>query len=347
MRLEFFGRASQPGETMTGKNPFYEIEGASRWLVNTALKKPWAISIEITHNCTANCGHCDKGEVIPDEKQATAEEYRKITDRLRPLVVQVSGGEPLMRADVLDIVRALKNPGRIPYLILATNASLLDEAKYDALKAAGLDELSISLDFPDNRHDENRRIPGLFAHLNALIPRLVAKGHRDVTMITAVTKRNYPYLMDMVGITRRWGVHYNLSMYTAGRTRDHSLSITGDDLKPFRHIMDQVIEEARRGANLFSTEPVLNRYYDFFANGCRAGGCKAGIRSLVVNPDGSLCPCAMKKSTAFRTHQELRKQFSSGNQCDECFISLRANTEKPFTELVRNLRTTIQSRSES
>jgi MoaA/NifB/PqqE/SkfB family radical SAM enzyme len=332
---------------MNGKNPFYEIEGASRWLINSAMRKPWAISIEITHNCTANCGHCDKGELIPGEKQATAEEYRKIADRLKPLVVQVSGGEPLMRPDVLHIVRTLKNPGRIPYLVLATNASLLDEAKYEELKQAGLDELSVSLDFPDSRHDENRQIPGLFSHLDSLIPKLAARGRRDITMITAVTSRNYPHLMEMVGVTKRWGVRWNLSMYTAGRTNDHSLSIAGDDLKPFRHIMDQVIEEARRGANLFSTEPVLNRYYDFFANGCRAGGCQAGIRSLVVNPDGSLCPCAMKKSTAFQTHEELRKKFSAGNTCDECFISLRANTEKPFAELVRSIRTSIQSRGQS
>jgi MoaA/NifB/PqqE/SkfB family radical SAM enzyme len=322
---------------MNGKNPFYEIEGASRWLVNTTLKKPWAISIEITHNCNADCGHCDKGEVIPGEKRANAEEYRKIAESLRPLVIQVSGGEPLLRTDLPDIVRALKKPGRIPFLVLATNASLLDEGKYDELKRAGIDEFSISLDFPDGRHDENRRIPGLFAHLDRLIPALSARGNRDITIITAVTRGNYPHLMDMVGVTRRWGARYNLSMYTAGRTNDRSLSIAGDDLKPFRRVMDQVIEEARRGANLFSTGPVLNRYYDFFANGCRAGGCKAGIRSLVVNPDGSLCPCAMKKHTAFRTLAELKERFAETNRCDECFISLRANTEKPFPELVRDI----------
>ncbi len=63
----------------------------------------------------------------------------------------------MMRADVLDIVRVLKKPGRIPFLVLATNASLLDEGKYDALKSAGIDEFSVSLDFPDARHDEQLR----------------------------------------------------------------------------------------------------------------------------------------------------------------------------------------------
>jgi MoaA/NifB/PqqE/SkfB family radical SAM enzyme len=322
---------------MARKSPFYAVEGAARWLANTAFQKPWAISIEVTHNCTADCEHCDKGNVIPNEIQASAGEYRKIVDALRPLVVQVSGGEPLMRKDILDIVETLKNPGRIPFLVFVTNASLLTEKKYDRLKLAGVDEFSISLDFPDERHDSNRRIPGLFNHLKGLIPKLSAKGNNDITMITAVTRKNYPYLADMLRLVGNWGARYNLSMYTAGRTKDDSLSITGPDLKPFRHIMDQIIEEKRKGAAVFSTEPVLNRYYAFFENGCKAGGCRAGIRSLVVNPDGSLCPCAMKKDTAFRTHRELKERFARTNGCSECFISLRANTEKPFKELVRDM----------
>ena len=325
---------------MARMSPFYAMDGVVRWFVNNSLGRPWAISIEVTHNCTANCGHCDKGEIIPNEKQANAEDYKRIYEMLRPLVVQVSGGEPLLRRDILDIVRALKNPGRLPYLVFVTNASLLTEEKYDQLKLAGVDEFSISLDFPDERHDENRRIPGLFSHLDGLIPRLSAKGNHDITMITAVTKKNYPHLLDMLHVVQEWNARYNLSMYTAGRTKDFGLCIEGQDLKPFRHIMDQVIEEKRRGAAIFSTEPVLNRYYAFFENGCATHGCKAGIRSLVVNPDGSLCPCAMKKDVAFRTQKELKYHFARNNTCKECFISLRANTEKPFLELVRDIWST-------
>jgi MoaA/NifB/PqqE/SkfB family radical SAM enzyme len=262
----------------------------------------------------------------------------RIADALRPLVLQVSGGEPLLRPDIEDIVRSLKRPGRLPYLVFVTNASLLTETVYDRLKQVGVDEFSISLDFPDERHDANRRIPGLFDHLNTLIPKLTAKGHDDITLITAVTQKNYPHLVDMLRVAKGWNARYNLSMYTAGRTHDHSLSITDpNDLEAFRHILDQVIEEKRRGALLFSTERVLDRYYAFFANGCHAPGCRAGIRSLVVNPDGSLCPCAMKKDIAFATQKELKKRFVERNRCTDCFISLRANTEKPVKEMVQDI----------
>jgi MoaA/NifB/PqqE/SkfB family radical SAM enzyme len=322
--------------------PLILLQGPVRWVWNTLSQKPWAISIEVTHNCTANCFHCDKGEVIPGEKQASAEEYRRIVDSIRPLVVQISGGEPLMRKDILEIIRTQKNPGRLPVIVFVTNASLLTEEKYDALKRAGVDQFSISLDFPDERHDENRRVPGLFARLDKLIPKLTARGNDDVTMITAVHRKNYASLPDMLAVVRRWGARYNLSMYTAGRTGDDDLLISSpDDLAAFRKILDRLIEERRKGAWFFSTEAVMNRYYAFFANHASAKGCKAGIRSLVVNPDGSLCPCAMKKTTTFATHGELKKRFSKSNTCDNCFISLRANTEKPLRELVRDIWATV------
>jgi MoaA/NifB/PqqE/SkfB family radical SAM enzyme len=319
-------------------HPFVMLQGPSRWVWNTLTQKPWAISIEVTHNCTADCFHCDKGETIPDEKQATAEEYRRIVDSICPIVVQISGGEPLMRKDILDIIRRQKNPGRLPVIVFVTNASLLTEEKYDELKNAGVDQFSISIDFPDSRHDENRRVPGLFAHLNTLIPSLTARGNNDITMITAVHKNNYSYLLDILNVVRKWGAKYNLSMYTAGRTGNFDLMIASPgDLKAFRKTVDSLIEELRKGASFFSTEPVLNRYYRFFENGGSVGNCMAGIRSLVVNPDGTLCPCAMKKTTAFGTHKELRRGFSKSNTCDQCFISLRANTEKPIRELVKDI----------
>lgn len=317
---------------------FLEFEAASRWISNTLFGRPWAISIEITHNCNANCLHCDKGENIRNEKRAPIETYLRIYHQARPLVVQISGGEPMMRKDYLDIVKAFKIPGRLPYIVFVTNAGLLTEEKYDALKEAGVDTFSISLDFPDERHDENRRVKGLFRHLNDLVPNILARGHNDVTMITAVTRKNYPFLMDNLRVAESWGAALNFSMYTSGRTGNEDLTIRSEeDLKGFREVVNQLIEAKQRGAPIFSSEEILNRYYAFFENNARAGACKAGIRSFVVNPDGSICPCAMKKDVTFSTQKEIKRNFSRSNTCDQCFISLRANTEKPLREVVRDI----------
>ena len=70
-----------------------------------------------------------------------------------------------MSLDIVDIAREIREPNGAPYLILVTNGSRLNKALYDELCAAGVDQFSISLDFPDTRHDEFRQIPQLFAHL--------------------------------------------------------------------------------------------------------------------------------------------------------------------------------------
>ncbi|GAF89107.1 unnamed protein product, partial [marine sediment metagenome] len=104
------------------------------------------------------------------------EEYGRICEEIHPTVIQIAGGEPLKRAELPEIVRVLYKPGRPPMLALVTNASLLTEENYLELRQAGIREFSISLDFPDERHDDFRRIPGLFKRLDRLIPRLRAKG---------------------------------------------------------------------------------------------------------------------------------------------------------------------------
>ena len=323
---------------MSEKLSLRAFEAATRWMYNTLFQKSWAISIEVTHNCNANCLHCDKGEYIKNEKLATPNEYRQIYKKIKPIVVQISGGEPLMRKDIFDIIRVFQNPGHLPYIVFVTNAGLLNMEKYDQLKEAGVDKFSISIDYPDERHDENRKIKGLFKHLDDLIPQIMARGNNDVTMITAVTRKNYPYLLDILRIVQKWGACLNFSMYTAGRTGDRDLLISSkEDLAAFRKIVDQLIEEKRKGACIFSSENVLNRYYQFFENGARKGACKVGIRSMVVNPDGSICPCAMKKSTVFSSPKDLKNKFAKNNTCDQCFISLRANTEKPLREVISDI----------
>jgi len=323
---------------MAKKSLMLEIEAATRWITNTITGRPWAFSVEITHNCNANCRHCDKGEYIKNEKQATPAEYKKIYDESKALVVQISGGEPMMRKDYLDVVKAFKNPGHLPYIVFVCNGGLLTLEKYDELKAAGVDQFSISLDFPDERHDENRQVKGLFKHLDTLIPQIMARGNNDVTMITAVHRLNYPYLLDNLKVVQDWGAALNFSMYTAGRTGDKSLLITDpEDLKGLRKSLDDIIEAKKNGAAVFSSVDVLNRYYKFYENGCSTPHCQVGKRSFVVNPDGTITPCAMKFKQTFSSHKAIKKHFVPNNHCDECFISLRANTEKPLSEVLRDV----------
>src|SRR5208283_1812487 len=118
------------------------------------IDRPLVVSFELTHSCTSDCRHCDKGGIKPEpEGLLRAEDYRRLRSALNPMAVQLSGGEPLLRKDLEEIVRAVKEPSGLPYTILVTNGRLFTEEKYLALRALGVNQFSISLDFPDARHD--------------------------------------------------------------------------------------------------------------------------------------------------------------------------------------------------
>ncbi|MFQ6091454.1 MAG: radical SAM/SPASM domain-containing protein [bacterium] len=304
-------------------------------VINYFTNRPLVVSFEVTHSCTANCHHCDKGG-IRSEVLATPERYRAIYEEIRPVVAQISGGEPLLRDDVLDIVRALKNPGDLPYIVLITNGSLLTPEKFLKLKRAGVDQFGISLDFPDKRHDENRRLPGLYRHLSELIPRLSEIGNNDISLITTITRENLPRLVNIVNRAEEWNVFVNFSAYTKLRTTDTSFLISSEkDLKLLRETANKLIELKRKDGRIITSEYVLRRYVEFFENGA-IPNCQAGKRCFVVNPDGSMFPCAMKRDVRYWSQKELIEKFSKNNDCGKCYVSMRANTEKSIGQILKD-----------
>ncbi|GAB4379906.1 MAG: hypothetical protein Kow0042_29710 [Calditrichia bacterium] len=303
---------------------------------NILSNRPLAMSLEITHSCNCDCQHCDKGGVIKGEELAPPQRFGELVRELKPLIAQVSGGEPLSRKDVYEIIGELKVWGKLPYIVLVTNARLLTEEKYLRFKELGVDEFSISLDFPDERHDANRRLPGLYRHLEKLLPKLAAYGNGDITLISVIRKETLPELPALADHALRWNVYMNFSAYTPLRTNDRSKSIQGaEELALLREQIDYLIDFKRKTGRIFTTESTLNRYYDFFASNSYLPNCRAGYRSLVVNPDGRLAPCAMQPY-AYQTREELINNFSKNNSCGGCYVSLRANTEKSVKTLLKD-----------
>jgi MoaA/NifB/PqqE/SkfB family radical SAM enzyme len=306
---------------------------------NILLRRPICIALEVTHNCTANCRHCDKGERVEDDPVG-AEAYKEICQKLSPAVIQIAGGEPLLREDLLQIVQALYRPNRPPYLVLVTNASLLTREKYFKLRQAGIRQFSISLDFPDQRHSEFRRLPGLFEKLDNLVPELLSRGNGDVVINTCITRANYLYLLDIIEKVSEWGAKVNFSAYTDLRTKNPEFNL--------RHPEDtdrlnSIIDEIYCGNNgnhraVMTSERVLRRFCDYFES-CYIPNCRAGKRFLIVNPDGRLTPCAMFIEERHNSRKELLEKFANKNDCGRCYISIRANTEKsPWELLTDSLR---------
>jgi len=309
--------------------------------------RPLVVSFEVTYSCPADCLHCDKGGIKRDpDDLLRPEDYRRLRAKLKPMAVQLSGGEPLLRKDLEDIVRAVKEPSGLPYTILVTNGRLLTEEKYLTLRDLGVNQFSISLDFPDQRHDSFRQLPGLYEHLSQLVPKLAAHGFDDVAMNTAITRQNLPALRDIYERAKQWGVNISYSAYTPLRTHrmEHYIQ-SSEDLAMLRHTLDHLLTLKAHSSRIANSPWTISGIYNFFLHG-GVPGCKAGRRFMVVTPTGGLRPCSMFEKT-YTSQKEILREWVPANDCGGCYVSIRSYLDASFWTLLKdNLSSRVFSRNE-
>lgn len=318
------------------KIPLFEsLQIIGRGSLNWLAERPIVVSFEVTDSCTCWCKHCDHGGPKDDSLNLKPADYRTYMKVLRPCVVQVSGGEPLLREDIVEIVRNIKSDSGLPYIILVSNWSSMTEERYRALRAAGIDQFSVSLDFPDERHDEFRGLPGLYDHLRTIVPRLARLGHDDIVLNSCITSANLNEISAMADKAREWGVNICYSAYSPRRTgcRDYFLN-TPEQLAALNRELDRV--EARRDSTnwIVNSPTTMENTRGYFEDGGRPG-CKAGLRFLVVTSQGYLQPCSMQfKRYPLRRREHMVREFARTNTCDECYVSIRSYLDKNFPQLL-------------
>ncbi|MBI2094735.1 MAG: TIGR04053 family radical SAM/SPASM domain-containing protein [Candidatus Omnitrophica bacterium] len=128
---------------------------------------PFLAIWETTHACDLACVHC-RAEAVPepDPAELSTEEgfrlIRQVKEMGTPILV-FSGGDPLKRKDLPDLIRVAKSLGLRTGAIPAATPLLTREA-IRGLKASGLDQIAFSLDAATaEAHDAFRRTPGVFA----------------------------------------------------------------------------------------------------------------------------------------------------------------------------------------
>lgn len=305
--------------------------GSRNWIA----ERPIVVSFEVTDSCVCYCRHCDHGGPKDDTWNMKPADYRRYTEKLRPCVVQVSGGEPLMRTDLTEIVRNIKGGDGLPYIILVSTWALMSEARYLELRDAGVDQFSVSLDFPDSRHDDFRCYPGLYAHLNEIIPQCAMHGYDDIVLNTCITSANVDEINSAADQAQAWGVNICYSAYCPRRTGNRAyFPGTPVQLATLREQFTTV-EARRNGSNFIVSAPsTLAATEQYFTAG-GAPGCKAGLRFLVVTADGKLQPCSMQFQK-YELHQQAKMitEFTRCNTCDECYVAIRSNLDKSFPTLL-------------
>lgn len=158
---------------------------------------------ELTAACNLECGHCrrlDVSRTLMKDDLTTAEAKGVIEGIARagkPILV-FSGGEPLMRPDLFELVEHARGQGL--QVSLATNGTLIDEALARQIVDAGIQRVAISIDGADaTTHDDFRRQPGSLAAALAGFRRLRVLG-MSMQINCTVTKHNVHQVDDLYAL---------------------------------------------------------------------------------------------------------------------------------------------------
>lgn len=156
---------------------------------------PVFVTYFVTNRCNLSCSFCMVGNVLNPKDWRGREATVETTERLfsqpmakNALYVMLSGGEPTINRDIVDIVRVLKAQGRI--VAMTTNGHYLDK-KADELIGARLDSLNISL-YPDNFEKAREVLPvvskRIFTKVCKVILRPMLEDPEEIEAAVALAK---------------------------------------------------------------------------------------------------------------------------------------------------------------
>lgn len=252
---------------------------------------PLALLAELTHRCPLRCPYCSNPVALEDAKTELAtEEWRRVLEEAASLgVYQVhfSGGEPLLRKDLSDLVRHANALGL--YTNLITSGILLDEAKVAALAEAGLEHVQLSLqDATAGPADRVAGSPG--AHEKKLkAARRVREAGLALTINCVFHRQNLERLSEVIALALELG---------AGRLEIAHAQYYGwaianrAALLPDREQLEAanaVAAEAKeRLTGVLAIDYVPPDYHAKYPKACMGGW---GNQFLNVTPSGRALPC--------------------------------------------------------
>ena len=298
-----------------------------KWVANAAATrlglKLFSVNLEVTKKCNARCNFCDYWKTR--EEQAL-EDYLPIIQHLDPLSVTITGGEPLLRKDIANIIGGLKSNLPLIRLSMITNGIALSEGIADSLFNAGLDQLSISLDFLDERHDRNRGSKGLFQHINDIAPKIRSKGH-NLCLNTVVMKDNSDHLPEIVSWANKNQIDVGFSCYSDLKNMNKKHLVPEAEIAGVKNSIADLLDLKKSYGNVLNSEFYLKNIPLFFEKK-DINGCQAGMKWVQVTPEGHIKRCSEHRVKCHWTEYD-RSTFDA-THCGRCWFACRGESQAPF-----------------
>jgi MoaA/NifB/PqqE/SkfB family radical SAM enzyme len=246
-------------------------------------------NLQVTYRCNFKCQICDfwKTEHDPAE-ELSLDDFRRIgreLSRLGTLIISLAGGEPLMREDLFDIITILNQANHFPILI--TNGWFVDETVARDILRAGLQEISVSVDYRDPaRHDAQRGRPGAWdraVRALELLNRARPDRRNRVHMITVLMDDNLEEIEPLIQLARDLGVTYMVNLYSWNRgTKQRRL--------PDSHVTARLLALKAKYPEFVTLTTYLEHLDQAISEG-GVGNCQTGRLLMNIDNRGNVARC--------------------------------------------------------
>ena len=333
----------------------------------SGFTRPYVVSWNLTYRCNLACEHCylDAGgtplvrtENFADRSELGTDECFRVIDEIAAFAPEcltiLTGGEPLLRRDILEIVQRAAE--RELWVVVGTNGVRITENVAGRLAEAGARGLSLSLDALDpDRHDGFRKVRGAWQNtvegaqiLNRTgLPFIVqtTAGSHNIGELDAIADFAYDRLAAKVWnlyflvptgrgqfVSDMTPAQYDEVLASLYRIQKKYKSRMVVNAKCAPHYIKTVLENAGAETDASSTDadsPGLSPIR-IYSGG--AGGCPAGTHYMGIRPNGDVTPCPylpvfagnLRGSsladlwTSSEVFTDIRRRSSLGGRCGAC-----------------------------
>jgi cyclic pyranopterin phosphate synthase len=295
-----------------------------------------SLRISITNRCNVKCFYCHHDGIVPQNYEMTSNEMQRIVKVAKEIGIEkirLSGGEPLIRDDIVDIVSKISSVS-FRDISLTTNGVLL--GKYaEQLYNAGLTRVNVSFDTlnPETYKRITKRDYMELAKKG--IERAVKAGLNPVKVNMVVMKGiNDDEIWDMFRFCKDTGAI--LQLIELLKTENCQESEFFDE---YHYDMGELENELTKISNRVKTRRFMQDRKKYFVNGGEieivrpmdnTEFCKNCTR-LRITPDGKIKPCLLRNDNLVDLIEPMRSGFSD-EELKKVFLKAIENREPYFTD---------------
>jgi MoaA/NifB/PqqE/SkfB family radical SAM enzyme len=268
-----------------------------------------------TNACNLRCKHCYQNSSLPKQNELNTKQALSLIEQISDIgakQVIFSGGEPLLRKDIYNLIYEAKSLGLEVELL--SNGTLIDDKVAHKLSSLNIDGVQISIDGRKKFHDWLRG-KSFDKAIQAI--KNLHDYNVPVEIALVAMSKNYKQIEDIAKIAESFGARYRvLRFLPIGRGAEHKyLSI---DDKIYQKIANKIKSN-----------------YDVTFAGIDTKSCSAGVESIAIDAEGNVLPCELLIDYKIGNVKEKSLKEILESDKLKTFISNKSNTCKALECLVQ------------